>query len=346
MPFAALVIGAVLLEARRPRRGVAVLGLLALAGLLRPEAWVLSALYWVYLWRGATPVERLRTAALVAAAPLIWAGSDWLVAGDPLHSLHGTAALAEEADRRRSPEDVPYWTGQYFAYALREPMVIGVPLGLAFAWLHVRRRSLLPAAVVVTMTAVFAVGPLFGLPLIRRYVETPAVLLTLFYGLAVCGWTLLPPGRARTRWLALGGLAAALSVVYLPWHANKLDNVTRRINVDTRMYTKLQRIAESPRMRAAFARCPSLTAADHRPIPFVRFWLDAPPGTVHTVESGASAMGDLLLIPRRTRATKRVYSLKTYLSVSPPAGYQQILRNPAWRVFAAPGCVPPRRPPS
>jgi hypothetical protein len=225
-------------------------------------------------------------------------------------------------------------------------MVIGVPLGLAFAWLHVRRRSLLPAAVVVTMTAVFAVGPLFGLPLIRRYVETPAVLLTLFYGLAVCGWTLLPPGRARTRWMALGGLAAALSVVYLPWHANKLDNVTRRINVDTRMYNKLQRIAESPRMRAAFARCPSLTAADHRPIPFVRFWLDAPPGTVHTVESGASAMGDLLLIPRRTRATKRVYSLKTYLSVSPPAGYQQILRNPAWRVFAAPGCVPPRRPPS
>ena len=50
MPFAVLVIGAVLLEARRPRRGVAVLALLALAGLLRPEAWVLAGLYWLYLW--------------------------------------------------------------------------------------------------------------------------------------------------------------------------------------------------------------------------------------------------------------------------------------------------------
>src|ERR671917_1498844 len=42
IPFAALVIGAVLLEARRPRRGAPVLALLAIAGLLRPEAWVLA----------------------------------------------------------------------------------------------------------------------------------------------------------------------------------------------------------------------------------------------------------------------------------------------------------------
>jgi hypothetical protein len=39
IPFAALVVGAVLLEARRPRRGVPVLALLVVAGLLRPEAW-------------------------------------------------------------------------------------------------------------------------------------------------------------------------------------------------------------------------------------------------------------------------------------------------------------------
>ena len=48
MPFAALIVGAVLLEARRPRRGDAVLVVLAVAGLLRPEAWVLSGLYVLY----------------------------------------------------------------------------------------------------------------------------------------------------------------------------------------------------------------------------------------------------------------------------------------------------------
>src|SRR4051812_5706005 len=96
VPFAALVIGAVLLEARRPRRGTAVLVVLGLAGLLRPEAWVLSGLYVLYLWRDATPRERWKFVALAASAPLIWALSDVLVTGDPLHSLHGTADLAEE----------------------------------------------------------------------------------------------------------------------------------------------------------------------------------------------------------------------------------------------------------
>ena len=338
LPFATLVIGAVLLEERKPHRGIPVLVLLALAGLLRPEGWVLSGLYWLYLWRSSTPRQRAQTAVVAFSAPLIWAGTDWIVAGDPLHSLHGTAALAEEADRRRSPEDVPYWTAQYFAYALREPMVIGVPIGLAFAWLYTRCRARLPVVVVLAMTAVFAIGPLFGLPLIRRYIETPAVLLTLFYGLAVAGWTLLTPGRARTRWMVLGGVAVALSVAYIPWHAKKLNNVERRVNVDKRMYGSLERFVEAPKFRAAFAKCPSLTTADHRPIPYVRFWLDAPPGSVHTVESGASPMGKLLLLPRRTRYTKRLYTRRTYPNVTPPAGYERILRTRAWRPFAAPGC--------
>jgi hypothetical protein len=316
-----------------------VLALLALAGLLRPEAWVLGGLYWLYLWPSLLPAQRARTFAFVLAAPLIWAASDWLIAGDPLHSLHGTAALAEEADRRRSPEEVPYWTAQYFGYALREPMVLGVPMGLVFAWLYVRRRATLPVAVAVAMTAVFAVGPLFGLPLIRRYVETPAVLLTLFYGLAVCGWTLLAPGsRARRGWMIAGGVAVLLSLVYLPWHVHKLNGVERRLDVDGALYADLQQVGEAPVVRAAFARCAPLTASDHRAIPGARFWLDGRPGSVTTVEGGASPMGKLLLLPRRNRSTSRIYRAGAFPRVQPPADYRQIYRNPSWRVFAAPGC--------
>jgi hypothetical protein len=340
LPFATIVIGAVLLEARRPRRGIAVLALLAVAGLLRPEAWVLAGLYWLYLWPSATPAMRAKTLALVLAAPLIWAVSDWIIAGDPLHSLHGTAALAEEADRRRSPEDVPYWTAQYFGYALREPMVVGVPMGLVFAWMYTRRRSTLPVAVGVAMIAVFAIGPLFGLPLIRRYVETPATLLTLFYGLAVAGWTLLPRGtRARRNWMVAGAFAVLLSIVYLPWHVGKFESVQRRVDVDGALYSDLQHVGESSVVRAAFARCAPLTASDHRAIPFARFWLDGDPGSVGTVESGASPMGRILLLPRRNRSTSRLYRNNTFPKVQPPDGYTQIYRNPSWRVFAAPGCV-------
>src|SRR4051812_36694233 len=104
IPYLALVLGALLVETRRPRSGAPVLALLALAGLLRPEAWLFSAAYVVWLllpgvrsslhgdgprsaaaWRDAAPLL-----ALAAAAPLLWGLHDLLLTGDPLHSLIGT----------------------------------------------------------------------------------------------------------------------------------------------------------------------------------------------------------------------------------------------------------------
>ena len=58
IPYLLLVLGALLIESRRPRAGAPVLGLLALAGLLRPEAWVFSGLYWLYLFELLPRIER------------------------------------------------------------------------------------------------------------------------------------------------------------------------------------------------------------------------------------------------------------------------------------------------
>ncbi len=49
IPYIVFVLAALLIETRRPRAGWPVLALLALAGLLRPEAWLFSAAYVVYL---------------------------------------------------------------------------------------------------------------------------------------------------------------------------------------------------------------------------------------------------------------------------------------------------------
>ncbi len=49
IPYIALVLGALLVETKRPRAGWPVLALLALAGLLRPEAWLFSLAYLAYL---------------------------------------------------------------------------------------------------------------------------------------------------------------------------------------------------------------------------------------------------------------------------------------------------------
>ncbi len=52
--YIALIIWAIVLEVERPRRGTAVFAMLALAGLLRPDAWVLTGVYWLWCLPGAS----------------------------------------------------------------------------------------------------------------------------------------------------------------------------------------------------------------------------------------------------------------------------------------------------
>jgi hypothetical protein len=63
LPYIALTLGALLIETRKPRAGWPVLALLALAGLLRPEAWLFSIAYLIYL---ALSPSEASTAATVS----------------------------------------------------------------------------------------------------------------------------------------------------------------------------------------------------------------------------------------------------------------------------------------
>ena len=99
IPYAALVLGAILAEARRPRTTLPLI-LLALAGLLRPEAWLFSFAY--VAWR-----RDLRLLPLAAAAPVLWLVHDQIVTGDWLHSLTDTRDNAETLQRITGLDDVP-----------------------------------------------------------------------------------------------------------------------------------------------------------------------------------------------------------------------------------------------
>ena len=344
IPFAALIVGAVLLEAKQPRRGAPVLALLAVAGLLRPEAWVLAGVYWLYLLP-AVPETRRRIllALLVAAAPVIWALTDLVITGDPLHSLHGTAELAEENERRRSITQVPRWGAQYLGYTLREPLILGVPIGLLFAWLYRRREAALPVAVAAVMLAVFAIGPIFGLPLIGRYVRTPAVLLSLFYGLAIFGWVLLASGsKERRTWAIVGAVAALASVAFLPKHINMLEGLERRFDLDGRLYADLRDVGNADVVRDAFDACKPLSTAEHRPIPYIRWWLEGDPGTVGTIRNRTSPLGKLLLVPRDVANVRRFYRENfPRRTAKRPPGWKTLYRNRSWKVYVAPGCEKP-----
>ena len=273
VPFAALILGAAVLEARRPRRGapVLVLVLLALAGLLRPEAWVLAGLYWLYAGRP------LRLVPLVLAAPALWALMDLIVTGDALHSLHGTADLAKAVGRRRDLADAPYWTAKYYGFALREPLVLGVPIGLAFALRHRRRAALLLLAIAGAMTLVFALGPVFGLPLIARYVRTPAVFVAIFFGAAVAGWRLID--HERSLWQALALLSVAVFVAFVPLNVRQLRSMRAGLEGREPYYAALETAGHDARLRALARRC-GLRVSDHSAVAHLRYWLDTDPGSV------------------------------------------------------------------
>jgi len=63
LPYIALCLGALVIESRKPRSGWPVLALLALAGLLRPEAWLFSLAYLAYLALGPSQAPPTTAAA-------------------------------------------------------------------------------------------------------------------------------------------------------------------------------------------------------------------------------------------------------------------------------------------
>jgi drug/metabolite transporter superfamily protein YnfA len=328
IPFTALIVLAALLEARRPKRGLPVLVLLAVAGLLRPEAWVLAGVYWLYAGR------ELRLAPLVLAAPVLWALMDLIVTGDALHSLHGTADLAEANDRRNEIGQVPRSVVEYLGFALRWPLILGIPLGLAFAVRFRLKRALIPLAIVVVLTAVFAVNPVFGLPLIARYMRVSAAVLMVFYGLAVFGWLLLErEHRERRLWMAVGAVAAVASLAYLPRLASEIQDVRERTATESARYESVRAVARTKAVRAAFAACPPLATTDHRPLPYLRWWLDGDPGSLVTLEGRHAGTGSLLIVPRHNERTKVFRWLENRSRPKPP-GWRRVARNGSWKVYA------------
>jgi hypothetical protein len=205
------------------------------------------------------------------------------------------------------------------------------------------RAASVPIVAVIALVAVFAVGPVFGLPLIGRYIRTPSALLAVFYGLACFGWVSLAPSKARYRWALVGWLCLAASVVYLPRQAQMLDGLRTRRDRESTFYSDLRSLARARPVVAAFKACPHLSTADHRPIPYLRYWLGGDPGSVGTIEAHASPLGRLLLTPRRSTVAKRFYG-KNFPRTRRPAGYRILFQNRSYRVYAAPGCL--TRPPS
>ncbi|HEY3186586.1 MAG TPA: hypothetical protein VGJ70_03880, partial [Solirubrobacteraceae bacterium] len=135
LPYLVLVLGALLVETRKRRAGAPVLALLATAGLIRPEAWLFSAAYVLWL----RPRD-WRLYALAASAPLLWALSDLIISGDPLHSLTGTRDTAQTLERVTGLDEVPATVPRRVGEILREPVLFGAAGGVLLTVAFLRAR--------------------------------------------------------------------------------------------------------------------------------------------------------------------------------------------------------------
>ena len=282
VPFLALVVWAAALAVEGPARpadrsALGPMALLFLAGLLRPEAWVLSVLYWLWLgWR------RWDLVLPAIAAPAFWVLVDLVITGDPLFSFTSTSELAEELRHEGGVAEVGKQYVSFLAATLRPPVLLLAVVGLVLAlWRFGLRALVVPVALVVVGSLTFAVTGLAGLSILPRYLTVPAAALFAFAGYALVGFTELPAGdRWRRRWMVVAGVAAlagvVLAVVLAP---SALRRVRGEVEFVRDSHDDLVALLAMPAVRRGL-RCGPLTFPSDRLVPDSRWLLDAPPGRV------------------------------------------------------------------
>ena len=337
LPTIAFVVWAAVLEVRRPRRGAAVLVLLGLAGLLRPEAWLLAGVYWLWLGR---PVRLL---LLAAAAPLLWALTDLLVTGDPLWSLHGTSELAADLGRPRGLGDVPGVMPRRLGEIMRLPELLAATIGfgLAFAWF--RRRAAVPTAILVLNGVAFLVLAVGGLSLLGRYLFLAGAMLSLFAAFAALGWTALEAGDSRRRPWMLGGLAVLLAfAVFAPSQAGRLGDLRDDIAARDRVAADLHDLVRTSAAERALGRCGDLFVPNHRPVPNLAYWTGRRPADIVVPDGGAArpTPDGLFVVPANSSAAELsiLDPRDPAAPAGPPPDYREIERNRSWVLFG--GCRP------
>ncbi len=265
IPYMALVVWA----ATQPRRPTFVLTLLALAGMLRPEAWFLAAMYWVYAVWHATWRQRLLYTVLAALGPVTWATVDYLVTGDPMFSLNYTAGLAEDLGRERPLSELPSAIPLFFQNLVKLPVLAAAGLGIVLGVVISPRRMTMPLVLLGAGVATFVAIGIAGASVIERYLAVPALALMVFAAVAVAGWTMLLPSRLRTAWMVGAALIVLGGVVFTATRLN-LGRFEDELRFRGQAHADLSAVLDDPRVKAGL-RCGPLTGPNHKIVPDARW---------------------------------------------------------------------------
>ena len=334
IPYVALVLGALLVETKRPRAGVPVLALLAVAGLLRPEAWLFSLVYLAWVWRAPRSRSPMLL-VLAVAAPVLWALGDLAVTGDPLHSLLGTRDNAQTLERITGLGEVPVTAPRRLGEILREPVLFGAVGGGLLALAYLRDRARLGAAAGVVAVVAFCVLAAAGLPILGRYLLLPAAILAIFCGAGAFGWACLPRGDRRRRpWAWFGVATIVLLVVFTPAQVDRISALRRALHRQDDIQADLAALVRVP-PGAIRASCAPVTVPNHRPVPLLALYLNTDPTAIVSAQEQRPRRGTW--VAPATPAVARDYVLDPRdldkRIAPPPAGMRPAGSDASWRVF-------------
>jgi hypothetical protein len=336
IPYLALVLGALLVECRRRRAGVPVLALLALAGLLRPEAWAFSAAYLTYLlWGNASQMRRselARLALLTACAPLLWVLSDLAVTDDALWSLTDTRHTAHTLGRVTGIGNVPEYIPRRIGEILRPPVLAGAALGGVLSLWRLPKRALPGALAGALSVLVFAALAAAGLSINTRYALPAAAVLCVFCAAGVLGWRRLERGDPTRRlWLA-GAVAVLVAfLAYAPAQYRSADRELDELSRQQQIQGDLRALVSE---RALTLRCGPVGVPNHAPIPLLALYLKTSPARISNAQLGAISTGEYLDPASRQVETSYVLDRHDpHVAVSVPPGFREIHANRSWRVF-------------
>jgi hypothetical protein len=273
--YLALIVWAAALEVERPRRGAPVLWLLAAAGLLRPDAWVLSGAYWLWCAWKAENRTRVRQAAIAALGPLVWVTVDWIVTGNPLYSLHATSGLAAELERTHGFSSVLTSVWSYGERIDKLPVLLGAFLGAPLAIWLAPRRVLVPLLGFLLLLAVYLGEGAVGASVVDRYLLGAATLLLPFCAVWLGGWAMLRPGsKLRRVWIAGAGALLLYGVVSAATTLS-LTSLRTTLAYHEDFHKGLAQALGSPAVKAQMRRCPLVSLPNNKLIPDARWILDS-----------------------------------------------------------------------
>ena len=345
LPFYLMIFAAAVLELRRPRCGWPVLVVLCLAGLLRPEAWLLAGAYWLWLAPVTPRPVLVRYALLVAVAPLVWIACDLIVTGEPLYSLTSTREVSGEFGRNRGLFDAIVHIPEYSGGNDRIVTVGAGGLGLLLGAYILRRRAALPLALGGLGVATFLIIAAAGLSVIPRYMAVPSLLLSLCVAVALGGWTLVE-GR-KPRRVAIG--IAVVSVLLIGWRApyyyRDFAELADQATFIEAQHVGLKGILDAPRVVPALQSCRPITVPTHSAIPVIRYETGLPKEAVEAsiAQRRPPAQGVLLIgrtfnfepgTGRANNSRKPRVSARKRWSNKPLPGFERIGRSGRWRAYA------------